>query len=290
VKTCDYCGGQNEDVAQYCCSCGTEFAPRQIRRGSFSWQGVWRLLLPRELNAVSSTITFFVYLIAQLFCVLSIWVLAYAFSPHQASLREDALRALADLTTIRVVLFPIAGGVGTILASLCLFPRALKDRSSKGAAWVFGNWSGIVQALALGFVLGAGASLMSMLTKHHVRHRDLDTLAQMALTPGWSRAIALGVAVLLGPTTEEILFRGVMFGGYYKSMGFAGAATLTTILFLLLHVPIIIHSRIAFLGITAMSVGAVWMRLRSGAVSCAVAVHVGHNAMVSVFALMLIRR
>ena len=140
----------------------------------------------------------------------------------------------------------------------------------------------VAKGLVAGLALGAAAVLLTKGVRHHVNHRDLDALARMALTPGWLQAIAVGVAVLLGPVTEEILFRGVLYGAYCKTMGSAMAAVLTTCLFLLLHFQVLIHSVPAFTGITALSMGALWCRLQSGAIGPAIAAHVGYNGLIAI--------
>src|SRR5689334_11800087 len=60
-------------------------------------------------------------------------------------------------------------------------------------------------------------------------------MTKMASTPGLSQIVWL-IALLIAPAIEELLFRGVLYGGYRKSFGPLAAGTLTTFIFVLLHI------------------------------------------------------
>ena len=291
MKSCDYCGKKNEDGATICADCGSELVVcRQLPNyaPSRDARSACRIVL-RDLNAASGTLIFLAYLLAQVLCVLCLGGMAYVIAQKSESFRSgQTFEVLAKMTPILVVLCPIFGGLAVVLVSLFLVPvRCLKDRSPDGAAWVSGSPTAIIEGLFIGFVIGATIALLILRTGQHVNHRDLDALAHMALRSGWLRTLALVVAVLLGPTTEEIVFRGILFGGFRKTVGTAGAAFLTTFLFLLLHLPKVVHHMPTALGLTAVALGSLWWRLRSRAVGAAVAVHIGYNAVIALVALLL---
>jgi membrane protease YdiL (CAAX protease family) len=100
----------------------------------------------------------------------------------------------------------------------------------------------------------------------------------MAFEPGLPGIVWDMVAVLLAPPVEEILFRGVLYGGYRKSFGPGWAAILTTAIFVLMHLPNIMRFPPAIVGLTALAIAALYCRLRSKAIGPAIAVHVGYNA------------
>jgi membrane protease YdiL (CAAX protease family) len=85
-------------------------------------------------------------------------------------------------------------------------------------------------------------------------------------------------ALLLAPPIEELLFRGVAYGGYRRSFGPTLAAALSTSIFWVLHLTEMINNLPAALGVAAMALVALWFRLRGAAVGPAVAAHLGYNA------------
>jgi uncharacterized protein len=85
------------------------------------------------------------------------------------------------------------------------------------------------------------------------------------------------MALLLAPPVEEMLFRGVLYGGYRKSLGATGATWLTTSIFALMHIGEVIYFLPALLVIAGVALLALRMRLRHSAIGPAVAVHFGYN-------------
>jgi membrane protease YdiL (CAAX protease family) len=239
---------------------------------------------PRDLNAVSATIILLAYLAAEVFWVACAGVIAFAIARQQGAGNDYIFRLLDKLMPALLVLSPLSGGIATVLMTFFLVPKCAKDTSRNGAAWVPGSWMAITEGFLLGLIVGAGAILMIKTTRHHVDYRDIDPLARMALSSGFLRALAVIIALLLAPPTEEILFRGVLLGGYRKSFGSFWAALLTTFLLLLLHVPKTIHSMPILAGLTGVSAAALWCRWRSSAIGPAIAVHVGYNALLTVIA------
>jgi membrane protease YdiL (CAAX protease family) len=86
-------------------------------------------------------------------------------------------------------------------------------------------------------------------------------------------------ALLLAPPFEEMLFRGVLYAGYRRSLGAGKAAFLTTTIFVVLHLTEALAYWPSIIAITAMALLALRMRLRSSAIGPAVALHFGYNLM-----------
>jgi membrane protease YdiL (CAAX protease family) len=108
----------------------------------------------------------------------------------------------------------------------------------------------------------------------------------MLLRPGFWRLPSLVAMVLFYPTAEEILFRGILFGGSRKSFGPVWAAVLTTFLFLLGHLPKVSYDISTHAGVCGLAAAALWCRLRSGAIGPAIAVHMGYNTLGAIFLLL----
>ena len=115
--------------------------------------------------------------------------------------------------------------------------------------------------------------------------RDSDNsvgpLTRMSMTPGLPQILWLMTALFLAPPLEEMLFRGVLYGGYRRSLGPTRSAWLTTTIFAVLHVTEAIHFLPALLAIVGMALLALRMRLRYSAVGPAVAVHFGYNSVIA---------
>jgi hypothetical protein len=107
----------------------------------------------------------------------------------------------------------------------------------------------------------------------------------MALTPGLPQGIWVLGGVLLAPLIEELFFRGVLYGGYRKSLGPVLAFVITTLIFMYAHLTEITHFLPAAAGLLGLACAALACRLRWKAIGPAVAVHVGYNAMVAAMVL-----
>jgi hypothetical protein len=111
---------------------------------------------------------------------------------------------------------------------------------------------------------------------------ETSPMITMATTPGLPQLVWVFTAVALAPPVEELLFRGILYGGYRKSLGPAAAAALTTFIFVLLHINELVHEPLATFVIGGLALLALWRRLRSNAIGPAIAVHVGYNTMIAI--------
>ena len=152
----------------------------------------------------------------------------------------------------------------------------LSDTSPTGAAWVHGSFKHITQGIITGAVLAGCYIGFATKLQSPGEHASLGPIATMAVTPGLQQLLWLFL-MLLAPFVEELLFRGVLYGGYRSSFGPVPAAILTTAIFWVLHLTETIHFWPAMLGIAGLAIAALWFRLRSAAIGPAVAVHFGYN-------------
>jgi membrane protease YdiL (CAAX protease family) len=176
----------------------------------------------------------------------------------------------------------LAMGMAVLAASLSRFGANLKDRSSTGAAWVMGSLKDIVTGLGLGVMCVIVFFAVASVPFFHPRNLTPGPLTKMAMTPGIPQITWVILATLLAPPIEEMLFRGVMYGGYRRSFGPRRAAILVTLIFCAMHLTEVFHSPIALFGIGSMASAALWMRLRAGAIGPAVAVHFSYNTVISI--------
>src|SRR5207237_2338979 len=91
-------------------------------------------------------------------------------------------------------------------------------------------------------------------------------LARMAIAHGFPRVAWLCAGLLLAPTVEELLFRGVLYGGLRQSLGACWAAVLMTLAFLGLHFDEIGTYVPAIVSLALLALTTLWCRLHYGAV------------------------
>jgi membrane protease YdiL (CAAX protease family) len=288
MKACNYCGRENEDLVAFCKECGTKFEVETPPKLKVAALPLSKRL--RELNAWSATallLTFFAVDVVFTIVVAIITV----FSLHAQGSSPERFRSEAHAVMampITAVLIQVTKGLATILVARVLVRSSLTDSSPNGAAWVRGRWLNIIQGLVIGVVIAACLYFLNKLSGVRVHPRHISPLQEMVAIPGLSRVLCGAIVMLFAPFTEEILFRGVLYGGYRKSFGALWAAALTTGLFCLLHLPQIVYVATNLSGVVAMSLAALAARLRSGAIGPAIGVHVGYNTWI--FALTLLRQ
>lgn len=283
MKVCDYCGRENQDTLLFCAECGTLLVPPKLlpTAPALIPPPLFLPEPPRELRAGPATLILLGYLAAQVFCGFLAGIVAGIMVGMQGLHGREAIAAAIEkVMPISVPVFLILGGIVAFWLAIALVPARLRDTSPTGAAWVCGRWPAIGRGLLLGMLVAGGCVVLSVFG-----HQDLETkagpLTRMAMTPGLPQVLWLIAALLLAPPVEELLFRGVLYGGYRRSLGPIWAAALTTFIFVLLHFPEVVHSLTAVAGITGLALTALWSRLRSGAIGPAIAVHIGYNAVVA---------
>ena len=234
----------------------------------------------RDLNAASATLILIGCLVVHVLCVTFTAMIFLAKSQWTYSSGRFSA-GLNELTPALIILSPVVGGFSTVVMSLILVRKSLLDTSPAGAAWVGGSWRATAKGFLIGFLVGSGTYLFMRVSGHHADHRHVTALARMAMTPGLVQALAVSSLVFLAPPAEEILFRGVLFGGYRKSFGTIWAAVLTTALFIFFHLPQVKGNTPAFAGLAGVSMGGLYCRLHFKAIGPAIGVHAGYNAVIA---------
>jgi membrane protease YdiL (CAAX protease family) len=158
-------------------------------------------------------------------------------------LQRAALPTQADLTasrslTLTLVLSTFVAHAVTLLWCWQLIHRTSPQgiRPALGLDWCRPCWSRrgaflLACAFAAPLFLAVGAWLERYLPNAKT---DLDRI--LAQGPSIRVAIAC-VAALSAPLVEEVVYRGVVFGGLQRSLGGRAAVVLVSLLFLAVHVP-----------------------------------------------------
>jgi membrane protease YdiL (CAAX protease family) len=192
--------------------------------------------------------------------------------------RKEVVQAI---TGPAAVLSFVVGGVAMLVMSQARIRPSLSDTSATGAAWVPGSLKHIAQGMVTGALLAGCYCALTTNFQPLENEESSGLLARMAGTPGLQQLLWLLLALVLAPIVEELLFRGLLYGGYRSSFGPFPAAVLTTAIFWLLHLSETIHFWPAMLGIAGLAIAALWFRLRSAAIGPAVAVHFGYNGVLA---------
>jgi len=98
---------------------------------------------------------------------------------------------------------------------------------------------------------------------------------------GWqARAAVFGIAVIAAPATEELIFRGCLYGALRKSSGRFPAIMISSVLFAL------IHGHLPSLpGLLVLAVGLALVYERCGSLWAPISMHAGFNALTIIAAI-----
>src|SRR5207249_8458590 len=129
----------------------------------------------------------------------------------------------------------VAAGIAMVLVWIRLVRCSLRATGPTGAAWVLGRWPWIARGAGLGAAVAAlyviTCWVCSELIGVQAPHGDGWPLLEMSRNIGLQQGTWVVLSVLVAPPVEELLFRGVAYGGYRKSLGPIWAAVLTTGIF-----------------------------------------------------------
>lgn len=277
MKSCDYCGRQNENESVACIECGTPFPPPPAP------EPPPLITIEPKLTAARATVILVIFIGAQFLVAL----VAGAAAGITGQLGGADLRERHNLTELIqgvsapiVVIGALGGGVVMLAGCALLIGNELADETPTGAAWRMGSIKHVSLGLGMGLLTGLAYGALALIAGPIWMHGQ-GPLTRMAQTPGLSRLLWVVIGLLIAPPIEELLFRGVLYGGYRRSFGNVRAALVTTAIFCALHLPELIHFLPALLGIAGLALVALWCRLRSAAIGPAIAAHFGYNSVLA---------
>ena len=188
---------------------------------------------------------------------------------------------LAHISQQASILATITGFLlaSTIIIYLAIrwFPKEIQEGTMTGAAWKIGKPRFMLLGFGGGLFIAISYLVLAPLISTPPDENAVGPFAKMATTPGFQQIIALFIALILAPPVEELLFRGVMFGGICQSFGPIRAAILTTFLFAAAHIIEAIHFWPAFVFISLMALAALWLRLFTRTIGPSIALHFSYN-------------
>ena len=176
---------------------------------------------------------------------------------------------------VRTVSVLPAAVAGILLGALIVF------RMTRGTLRSLGVSRGRPRDLTASAALGLAMSLAYVFVLDRLSvepTRPWGPLVELASRPGWQRDLWSVIAIGIAPPIEEFLFRGVLFQGLASVWGPMISATAVTVLFSLFHLPETISYWPAIIAVAIMAVIAMTVRLRTGSLGPAVALHAAYNA------------
>lgn len=283
AKQCGYCGLENGPEADTCNWCGKALASIHKEVASSDVPPLLQSEPPSALNGGFATLVFFSNVAAQIAASFLVGMFAFGsglISPASHQNPEQAAEAQQKMFMLMALPSIVAGGAAVFVLAFSRVRPQLRDSSPTGAAWLVGSPRQIAAGFGIGVLVALGCALLGGLFGPNT---DVEPgpLARMGMTPGLPQVIWLAGALLFAPIIEECLFRGLMYGGYRRSLGPVWAAVLSTFLFWALHLPETFAYWPAMLGILALALTALWYRIRCRAVGPAVALHTGYNAIMA---------
>lgn len=236
-----------------------------------------------RLKAGPAFAVFVLYIATQILVSIAVgFITALVAALQGANLQEPQIisRISQQAVAFSVITSCFVAGVVTLLFSARRFSQEIKERSPTGAAWVLGTPKSILWALAVGLLIALACLFLSPLMSALPEQDAVGPFTRMANTSGFQRIIVIVIALILAPPVEELLYRGVLFGGFCRSFGALWSAILSTMLFVASHVMEAIHFWPAFIFIGLMASAALWFRLHSKAIGPSVALHFSYNVVI----------
>lgn len=186
-----------------------------------------------------------------------------AFDPGLDSLAARLVTQALLAATLVGIAFAVAGGRGGGIAS----PRALGLRRSMRSP------IGMAAAAYLGYIV------IALVYSALVHPQQEDVTRDLGFGHGAFGAIAAGLLIILAaPFSEEVFFRGFIFGGLRSHLSFPVAALFSGLIFGLFHFTgpgsIAVVPQLALFGFALA-----WLYEETGSIYPPMAVHAVNNAL-----------
>lgn len=235
-----------------------------------------------RLRAATAMGAFFLFMAAQIVAAVVVTMIGVVIFAMSGGDIDNPKGFAAEIQRMMptIVLVSFAGGViGLVFAAMIVRP-SLKDASPFGAAWIMGAPKKIFFCIGLGVAVGLVYLAVPLFLIVPDENLEGGPLSQMLTAPGWGRMVVVIVAIILAPPIEELLFRGIMLGGFNRSFGLKWGAGISIFIFVIIHFGEAMHYLPGFFGVGLMACVATWVRLKSRSIGPAIAVHFGYNCTV----------
>jgi len=153
----------------------------------------------------------------------------------------------------------------------------LQDGSPAGIAWRPAAPRGYAAAAACAAVIIVLVLLLYYVAPPNLAAMKDLPMAKLFQGPAWSLLPLLLLVVLLAPVLEELVFRGIAFGGIAVRFGPGWASLVTTLLFMAVHAQEKIHYLPGFIDVGLMAAAACWLRVKFASIRPGILLHILYN-------------
>jgi len=174
---------------------------------------------------------------------------------------------------------------GEVLAALWvawyfarLGPARVADGSARGVAWRPASWGAYSVAALCAAGITALVLLMFRLIPPDMSKLEALPMAKLYESSGVAALPFLAVALIVGPALEELVFRGLAFGGLAARFGPGWAGIVTTLVVVGAHAPEKIYYPPGFIDVALLAVTSVWLRLKYRSIRPGILLHILYNA------------
>jgi membrane protease YdiL (CAAX protease family) len=232
---------------------------------------------PGSLRRRDVVIALLIYLGAE----AVVWAVVGVIAAVRAGDAGDHAALLSALTALVPVALPgslVAGGLAVFL----VLRKWRKRLGARALADLLGLSRSRPRQVTNGILAGAALALFILPVMGLVADpsEPPDLMTQLAGSSSAALRAWILSAVLLAPPIEELMFRGVLFGGLTETWNIRAAAVISGATFWLMHGPEFVHWPAAA-AIGLLTILATWLRVRSRSLGPAIGAHFGYNLVLS---------
>lgn len=178
-------------------------------------------------------------------------------------------------------------GLIILALTLTFFWGELRHRETTGAAWVRGNRRDLRNGFFAGLLLAVLGMMIASFFQIFLTPDQLGPVTSLTLSPGAHQLFITILGILIAPFVEELLFRGLIFGGLTYSFGFWWSAILTTSVFTLMHLSEIVHFWPNAITISVLGAALLALRVKSRSIGPSIVAHFAYNSSLLAYASVL---
>mgnify|MGYP006284171307 CR=1 FL=1 len=239
-----------------------------------------------DLNALKAIVIYVGYLIARVatmtltsFVLETILVHRHTERLDDLSVHEATDLVPPELGMLSSSLGDVVSAIIVILMSVYLAKQSLRKRRTVDAAWVMGRPADLLQGAILGiiaYIVAIIAGILLSINNNPPSNSFVSEQLSLHDSIGLPLIVtANAFSFIASNPIEEMLCRGIVFGGFAKSFGKSTAAIVSTCLFVLIHFPVNSFSDIVTP--IVLSVFALHLRMKSKAIGPSIVLHLSYN-------------
>jgi membrane protease YdiL (CAAX protease family) len=235
-----------------------------------------------RFGAGLASLAFFVHLVVQTLVSVMVTIAAMIVLVIQNDGKVPGTETLLDAALGPAAIAVIIGnGLVAVAVALLISREVRGEAGPRGLGLRKGNVRQHLLTALAGVAVGVTWMLVATLLPKPSQSQ-YGPLAKIMQTPGTWRYALTFMGIVLAPPAEELFFRGVLLAGYVRRFGLFTGSIITTVLFVLLHVPETLHYLPALGAITIVGIVLLLIRLRTDSIFVSTTFHVTYNAVLMI--------